>query len=565
MVFLMLMVALAGAAYLLPKVFPDSRLARVLGAKQEAKARDIYYCPMHPDYKSDKPGTCPICNMTLVKLEPQGQPTAHEHPPAAPTPGPTAGRKILYWEDPLNPSNRSDKPGKTPDGFDLVPVYADEGPSSGRKILYWQDAMNPAYKSDKPGKAPDGMDLVPVYADEGASSAGLPPGSVKISAERQQLIGVQYGQVIRQSLARTIRAVGKVTYDETRVTRVQSKVSGWIDKVYVDFTGRLVQRGQPLFTLYSPELVSTQQEFLLASRARDHLVKSPVSEIAANAVSLYDSARERLRLWDITEEQIQELERRGTPAKTMTLYSPTTGFVITRNAFPGQRVTPEAELYTIADLDTIWVLADVYEYEVPLIKLGQAASMTLTYLPGRTYQGRVSYIYPQLDNTTRTLKVRLEFANPGDQLKPDMYANVNLRIDYGEHLAVPQAAVLDSGTEQIVFIARGDGYFEPRKVRLGAKAGNFYIVLDGLKAGERVVTSANFLIDSESQLKSAFTGMAGMNMGNTGQGGGAPSGGAVEAPKPGGEQTQPPNPTQQQTPSAPMPEMPGMDQTTRGQ
>ena len=560
--FLVLMVALAGAAYFLPKVFPDSRLARVLGAKQEAKAQDIYYCPMHPDYRSNKPGTCPICNMTLVKLEPEGQPTAREQQPAAHTPGPTEGRKILYWEDPLNPANRSDKPGKTPDGFDLVPVYADQGPSSGRKILYWQDAMNPAYKSDKPGKAPDGMDLVPVYADESPSAEALPPGTVKISSERQQLIGVQFGQVSRQALSRTIRTVGKVTYDETRVTRVQAKVSGWIDKVYVDFTGRLVTRGQPLFSLYSPELVSTQQEFLLASRARENLGTSSVKEIAANAAALYDSARERLRLWDITEEQIQDLERRGTPAKTMTLYSPITGFVVTRNAFPGQRVTPEAELYVIADLRTVWVLADVYEYEIPYVRLGQAANMTLTYLPGRTFAGRVTYIYPQLDNTTRTLKVRLEFPNPGDALKPDMYANVDLRIDYGEHLAVPQDAVLDSGTEQIVFVARADGYFEPRKVKLGPKVGNLYVVLAGVKAGEQVVTSANFLIDSESQLKSALGGMAGM-----GHGDGAPSGGTEEPPKPGGEQAHPPEHTEQQTlpPPPPMPEMPGMDHSKHAQ
>jgi Cu(I)/Ag(I) efflux system membrane fusion protein len=524
MVFVVLMAALAGAAYLLPRVYPESRLAGVLGSRQEAKAQDIYYCPMHPYYKSNKPGTCPICNMTLVKLEPEGQDAAHEHQPAAPTTGSAAERKILYWEDPLNPSTRSDKPGKTPDGFDLVPVYADQG----------------------------------------LSSQSLPPGSVRISPERQQLIGVQYGQVGREALSRTIRTVGKVTYDETRVTRVQTKVAGWIDKVYVDFIGRLVKRGQPLFSLYSPELVSTQQEFLLASRARDQLGNSSVKEIAANAVSLYDSARERLRLWDISDEQIRELEQRGTPAKTMTLYSPITGFVITRNAFPGQRVTPEAELYTIADLRTVWVLADVYEYEVPMIKLSQPATMTLAYFPGRTYRGRVTYIYPQLDNMTRTLKVRLEFQNPKDELKPDMYANVDLRIDYGDQLAVPQEAVLDSGTEQIVFVARKDGYFEPRKVRLGQKVGTSFIVLGGLTAGEQVVTSANFLIDSESQLKSALGGMAG---GHGAHGGGASSRGAVEAPKAGGEQPRAADHTQHGTPpsSPPTQEMPGMDHSQHGQ
>lgn len=485
--FLVLVVAVTGAVYLFPKLFPDTRLAGLVGAKKASETQDIYYCPMHPDYRSSKPGSCPICNMTLVKLEPEGQHPAHEQPPA-PTTGATKERKILYWED----------------------------------------AMNPAYKSDKPGKAPDGMDLVPVYADEAPSTEVLAPGTVKISPDRQQLIGVQYGQVTSQALARTIRTVGKVTYDETKVSRVQTKISGWIDRVYVDFTGRLVTRGQPLFSLYSPELVSTQQEFLLASRARDHLGTSSVKEIAANTASLYDSARERLRLWDISEAQITDLERRGTPVKTMTLYSPITGFVITRNAFPGQRVTPEGELYTIADLRTIWVLADVYEYEVPLIRLGQAATMTLPYLPGKTFTGRITYINPQFDNTTRTLKVRLEFPNPGEGLKPDMYANVDLRIDYGEHLAVPQEAVLDSGTEQIVFVAREGGYFEPRKVKLGPKVGTLYVVLAGLKAGEQVVTSANFLIDSESQLKSALGGMTAG--GHAGHGGGAPGAGVEKTP-----------------------------------
>jgi RND family efflux transporter MFP subunit len=523
-VFLLLVVALAGAVYLFPKLFPDSRLAGLVGAKKASETQDIYYCPMHPDYRSNKPGSCPICNMTLVKLEPEGQAPADEHQPTAPI-----------------------------------------GPTKERKILYWQDAMNPAYKSNKPGKAPDGMDLVPVYADETPSTEARPPATVRITSERQQLIGVQFGQVSRRALSRTIRTVGKVTYDETRVTRVQAKVSGWIDRVYVDFTGSLVTRGQPLFSLYSPELVSTQQEFLLASRAKDHLADSSVKEIAANAAALYDSSRERLRLWDITEEQIQDLERRGTPTKTLTLYSPITGFVVTRNAFPGQRVTPEAELYVIADLRTVWVLADVYEYEIPYVRLGQAANMALTYLPGRTFAGRVTYIYPQLDNTTRTLKVRLEFPNPGDELKPDMYANVDLRIDYGEHLAVPQEAVLDSGTEQLVFVAREDGYFEPRKVKLGPKVGNLYVVLAGVKAGEQVVTSANFLIDSESQLKSALGGMAAV--GHAGHGGGAPSGGTEQAPKPGGEQPHPPDYSQQQAPSSPsqMPEMPGMDHSKHGQ
>jgi len=484
---------LAAGTYLYRDVLRGTKLGKLIGLTEPAQAKEVYYCPMHPDYKSDKPGHCPICNMTLVKLEPTAE-TAM--------------------------------------------------PSGERKILYWQDPMHPQYTSDKPGKAPDcGMDLVPVYADEGPSAENLPPGTVQINPQKQQLIGVQYGEVLSQPLSKTIRTVGRLAYDETKIARIHTKIEGWIEKVYIDFTGKLVKKGQPLISLYSPELVSTQQEFLLAKRAKDYLGDNPITDIATNAVSLYESTRERLRLWDISEEQIKEIEARGAPTKTLTLYSPLDGFVLTRNAFERQRITPETELYTIADLSTIWVLADIYEYELPMIKLGQTATMTLAYFPGKRFKGKVTYIYPQLDNITRTLKVRLEFPNSDFQLKPDMYANVEFRIDYGQQLAVPEEAVLDSGSEQIVFVAREGGYFEPRKVTLGQKVGNLFTVLDGLKAGERVVTSANFLIDSESQLKSALRGI-----GHAGHGGGAPPGGEQKAPpQPKGQ----PRHSQRQAPSPP--------------
>ncbi|MEO0250490.1 MAG: efflux RND transporter periplasmic adaptor subunit [candidate division WOR-3 bacterium] len=465
----------AAGAYFYRDLLRGTKLGKWMGLEKQAEAKEVYYCPMHPDYKSDKPGDCPICNMTLVKLEPRAETAV---------------------------------------------------PSGERKILYWQDPMHPQYKSDKPGKAPDcGMDLVPVYADEGPRAQELPPGTVQISPQKQQLIGVQYGEVLYQPLSKTIRTVGRLAYDETKIARIHTKIEGWIEKVYVDFTGKLVKKGQPLISLYSPELVSTQQEFLIAKRAKDYLGDNPIKEISSNALSLYESTRERLRLWDISEDQIKEIEERGAPTKTLTLYAPIDGFVLARNAFERQRITPETELYAIADLSTIWVFADIYEYEAPLIKLGQTATLTLSYFPGKTFKGKVTYIYPQLDNTTRTLKVRLEFPNLDFQLKPDMYANVELHINYGRQLAVPEEAVLDSGSEQIVFVARDGGYFEPRKVTLGQKVGHLFIVLDGVKAGERVVTSANFLIDSESQLKSALRGI-----GHAGHGGGAPPGGEQKAP-----------------------------------
>ena len=400
-----------------------------------------------------------------------------------------------------------------------------------RKILYWVDPMHPAYKSDKPGTAPDcGMDLVPVYADEGAagSEANLPPGAVKITAQKLQLIGVTYGKVESQPLSKTVRTVGRVAYDETKIARIHTKVEGWIEQVFVDFTGKLVENNQPLITIYSPELVSTQQEFLIARKAKDYLGSNPVPEISSSSISLYENARDRLRLWDISDEQIKELEERGKPTKTLTLYSPAPGFVLARNAYPKQRVTPEMELYAIADLSTVWVLADIYEYELPMIQLGQTATMTLSYFPGKTFTGKVTYIYPQLDNTTRTLKVRLEFSNPTFELKPDMFANVEVRIDYGRQVWVPEEAVLDSGQEQIVFVSHDGGYFEPRKVQLGGKVDGRVIVLSGLKPGEQIVTSGNFLIDSESRLKS---GMGAMGHAG-GHGGGAPAGGEPKVPAP---------------------------------
>jgi len=350
------------------------------------------------------------------------------------------------------------------------------------------------------------------------SGAGnLPVGAFQIAPEKQQLIGVKYGEVEYKPVSRMLRAVGRVAYDETKITRIHPKIEGWIEQVFVDFTGKQVQRGQPLISIYSPELWQTQQEYLLARTGRNELAKSPFREAVAGSESLLQAARKRLELWDISEEQIEHLEHTGKPFKTLSLYSPSDGFVLTRNAYPKQRVTPETELYTIADLSTVWVIAEIYEYEAPEIKLGQWATITLTYLPGRTFRGKISYIYPQLDNATRTLKTRIEARNPDMTFKPEMYANVELQINYGSRIVVPEEAVVDSGAEAMVFVAHEGGYFEPRKVTIGAKVGNEVIVLNGLKPGERVATSANFLIDSESKLKSAASGMGmpGMSHGDS--------------------------------------------------
>ena len=354
----------------------------------------------------------------------------------------------------------------------------------------------------KPVPTPTSVDL-----QTHTTTAGMPETAFKIGPEKQQLIGVQYGTVEYQTLSKSLRAVGKVAFDETKITRINPKIEGWIEKVYVDFTGKLVQKGQPLLSIYSPDLVQTQQEYLLAIKGKKELGESPFGEAVNFSESLVQSARRRLELWDVTDEQIKELEKRGKPSRAMTLYAPASGFVTTRNAFPRQRVMPETELYTLADLSTVWIVADIYEFEAADIKLGQSATVTLSSYPGREFKGKITYVFPQVDNTTRTVKVRIELANKRYELKQDMFADVVLRIMYGSKLVIPQEAVMDSGLEQLVFVAHEGGYFEPRKVQIGAKVDEKYIVLGGLQRGERVVTSGNFLIDSESKLKSATNGM----------------------------------------------------------
>ncbi|MFN0087155.1 MAG: efflux RND transporter periplasmic adaptor subunit [Blastocatellia bacterium] len=421
----------------------------------------------------------------------------------------------------------------------LIALVSKDSPRGARaidkKVLYWVDPMHPAYKSDRPGKATDcGMDLVPVYAEETTGvKPDLPEGTIQISPEKQQLIGVRYGTAEFKIIRRTLRAVGRLTWDETQIVRIHPRIEGWIEKVFVDFIGKQVGKGQPLISIYSPELWQTQQEYLLALKGRDELANSPFREAVASSASLLEAARKRLELWDIDMDQLEHLEHTGKPFKALTLYAPSNGFVLTRNAFVKQRVTPETELYTIADLSTIWVMADIYEYEAPEIKIGQPATVTLSYFPGRPYRGKVTYINPQLDNATRTLKVRVEIANPDFALKPDMFVNVELGISYGRQIVVPQEAVLDSGAEQMVFVAHEGGYFEPRKVRLGANADHEFIVLDGLKAGERIVTSANFLIDSESKLKAAAGGMGMPGMNHGGGRGGESNAPATQAPAAG--------------------------------
>jgi len=335
-------------------------------------------------------------------------------------------------------------------------------------------------------------------------------GTVRISPERQQLIGVKIGTVEMRPLEKVIRTVGRVDYDEKRLVTISPKIGGWIEDLYVDFTGRYVKQGEPLLTLYSPELVSTQEEYLIALQAKKDLAKSPFPEVAGSGSSLAESAKRRLKLWDISDDQIKALEESGQVKKTLTLHSPFSGFVLEKAAYKGMNVMPGVALFKLADLSVVWLIADIYEYELPFIRLGQQAMIQFSYLPGETFTGKAIYINPYLDANTRTVKVRFEFPNPHGKLKPEMFANVEMKIHLGQKLTLPEGAVIDTGLRQIVIIDKGDGYFEPREIKVGAKVENYYEVIKGLKAGERVVTSANFLIDSESKLKEALGGMAGM-------------------------------------------------------
>jgi len=338
----------------------------------------------------------------------------------------------------------------------------------------------------------------------------LAPGTVQISPERQQRIGVKFGTVEMKPLEKVIRTIGRVEFDEKRIVTISPKIGGWIEELYVDFTGRFVRQGEPLLTIYSPELVSTQEEYLFALRAKKDFAKSPFPEVAGSGAALAEAAKRRLKLWDISDEQIRTLEESGQPTKTLTLYAPYSGFVLEKMAYKGMNVMPGMALFKLADLSVVWLIADVYEYELPFVRLGQQAAVQLASFPGETFVGKAVYIYPTLNGETRTARVRFEFPNPKGKLKPEMYGNVEIKIRLGQKLTVPEGAIIDTGVRQVAIIDKGNGYFEPREVKVGSKVDDSYEVISGLKAGERVVTSAAFLVDSESRLKEAMAGMAGM-------------------------------------------------------
>lgn len=372
----------------------------------------------------------------------------------------------------------------------------------------WTCPMHPEVREKAPGKCPlCGMDLVKEQSTEGAvAPVQTPRAPVQLDVRRRQMLGVRTVRVQSAPIERTVRAVGVVRYDETRLSEINLKLAGWVSKLHVDATGRTVRRGQPLLDLYSPELVATGQEYLLALSTRETMQPSPLWDARAQADRLVESARQRLLLWDLPSEAIEEIERTGKANGTVTFRSPATGIVIEKPVVEGMRAEAGQTLYRIADLSVVWIEADVFESDVPFVRVGAPATVTLDAWPGTRLTGRAVYIYPFVEEQTRTLAVRFAFPNPNQRLKPGMFADVELSSTLGTGLTIPVEALLDAGRERLVFVAEGDGYFQPRQVQIGYRVGNRVQVTEGLLDGETIATGAAFFLDSESQLRAAAGG-----------------------------------------------------------
>ncbi|MCL4551115.1 MAG: efflux RND transporter periplasmic adaptor subunit [Bacteroidetes bacterium] len=414
-------------------------------------------------------------------------------------------KKILFYRDPMNPSITSPTPKKSSDGMDFVPVYEEGQSENGeRKIAYYRSPMNPTQTSPVPQKDEMGMDYVPVYADQVGTN------QIRIDPATQQNTGITTETVEKRKLSRNIRTTANIAYDETKLYTVTTKIMGYVEKLFVDYTGQLVRKGQPLLEIYSPDLVSTQEEYLQAIRYRKKMAGSSSVEAQKGADDLIQSAKRRLLYWDISEKEIQALEKRDAPQKTMTIYSAADGIVTDKMVINGQNIMPGMALYKIADLSTVWGLAQIYQYELPWIKLGDKVDLQLSYLPGKTFRGRITYIYPYLETDSKTIQVRIEIHNSGNyEFKPGMFADATIKSPLNlETVAVPNQAIIHTGTRDVAIIALGNGYFEPRNVILGARGDGGYVqVLNGINEGESIVTSSQFLIDSESNLNAALNNM----------------------------------------------------------
>lgn len=453
-----LAIGVAGGSWFIGSRQAGGQMAQSSAA--EPAADDVWYtCGMHPQVLQREPGICPICNM---KLTPMKQGGADDE--AAPS-GPQE-RKVLYWRSPMHPDFVSDRPGKDFMGHDLVPVYSDEGETVGGQVI-------------------------------------------RIDPVTIQNMGVRTERVRRVPLVKTIRTVGRIDYDEQTLVYVDTKFEGWIEKLYVNETGQKVQKGDPLFDVYSPDVYSAQVEYVSAIRKQPTLERSTFADAAEDARRMVDAARLKLEYFDVPPEQIERLQKTLMPEKTVQIDSPADGIVAEKMALEGMRIMPGMRFYTIADLSRVWVYVDIYEYQLPWVHVGQTATMTLPYIPDKVFRGTVTYIYPYLQKQTRVIKVRLEFPNPTQELKPDMYANVVLEgLLKDEAVLVPREGFIDSGTRKVAFVDRGNGKFEPRDIQVGVEGeGGMVEVLVGLEAGDVVVTSGQFLLDSESKLKEAVAKM----------------------------------------------------------
>lgn len=433
---------------------PEPVQAVESGADHDHPEGTKYTCGMHPMIIVDDPGLCPICHMELT-------------------------------------------PMKTETG-------GSSASSAERQVKYWQAPMDPTYISDEPGKSPMGMDLIPIYEDQatGGSMISIDPTTI-------QNMGVRTAGVVRGDISRLVRTVGLIGYEEPKQYVVNAKIAGWIEKLYVAETGQQVKKGQKLLEIYSPELVTAQQELLLARDNYNSLKDSRFPQIADSARRLLESSRKRLQLWDVSEWQIKQLEKSGKTSKTITLFAPYDGVVTMKMINEGMYVKPGMTLINLADLSKVWVMADIYEYQLPWVKVGQQVRIELPYVSGQDLTAKINYIYPFVDPKTRTVKARIELDNINFELRPEMFVTVHLEGEKQKNvLMIPQEAVLHSGQKQTVFIAQAGGRFEPRLIKTGLQGENGHIeIRQGLFEGEQVVTSAQFMLDSESKLREAIQKM----------------------------------------------------------
>lgn len=488
-----------------------------------AEEGGLWTCGMHPNVIEEEPGQCPICGMDLVPLRGSAEDDGHaDHDHAMDGMGGidggegTEGTEAMaaaapQWTCVDHSQIVEDEPGTCPiDGLDLVPVERPE-PAGGREILYYRNPHDPTVTSPEPTKDHMGMDYIPVYADSGSlgGRAGQAAGpTVRIDPAVVQTMNVRTAAVERRDLARPIRTVGYLEYDQQRMVTVTTKYPGWIEKVYVNYVGETVRKGAPLFEVYAPELVQTEQELLSALEFARQMQDAP-EDARRRAESLVDSARQRLAYWDVDPEQIEQLEESGEVFRTLTVAAPSSGVVMKRMAgLEGMAVQPGMELFHLANLSSLWVSVELFEDQLAAVQPGTEADIELSYFPGETFEGRVRFIEPEFSETTRTVRAKIEVPNRQGRLRKGMYATVDLRpIEVEDAVVVPIEAVLRTGQRNVVVVAQGEGRFRPAEVVLGLEADGYAQVLSGLEPGVRVVTSAQFLLDSESSLQEAIQKM----------------------------------------------------------